>query len=125
MNWKFSGDRPVYQQIMESIRGSVLRGELSPGGKIPSVRDLAAQAQVNPNTMQRAMTELEREGLLVSGGTSGRTVTTNLEVLSDMKEKILEDLARECAEKFMVFGVTPSQAAQRLLALDQKKEEVK
>ena len=125
MNWKFSGDRPVYQQIMENIRGSVLRGELPPGGKIPSVRDLAAQAQVNPNTMQRAMTELEREVLLVSGGTSGRTVTTNLEVLSDMKEQILEDLARECAEKFMVFGVTPSQAAQRLLALDQKKEEVK
>ena len=125
MNWKFSGDRPVYQQIMENIRGSVLRGELPSGGKIPSVRDLAAQAQVNPNTMQRAMTELEREGLLVSGGTSGRTVTTNLEVLSEMKEKILEDLARECAEKFMVFGVTPSQAAQRLLALDQKKEEVK
>ncbi len=125
MNWKFSGDRPVYQQIMENIRGSVLRGEMPPGGKIPSVRDLAAQAQVNPNTMQRAMTELEREGLLVSGGTSGRTVTTNLEVLSDMKEQILEDLARECAEKFMVFGVTPSQAAQRLLALDQKKEEMK
>ena len=125
MNWKFSGDRPVYQQIMENIRGSVLRGELPPGGKIPSVRDLAAQAQVNPNTMQRAMTELEREGLLVSGGTSGRTVTTNLEVLSDMKEQILEDLARECAEKFMVFGVTPSQASQRLLALDQKKEEMK
>lgn len=125
MNWKFSGDRPVYQQIMENIRGSVLRGEMPPGGKIPSVRDLAAQAQINPNTMQRAMTELEREGLLVSGGTSGRTVTTNLEVLSDMKEQILEDLARECAEKFMVFGVTPSQAAQRLLALDQKKEEVK
>lgn len=124
MNWKFSGDRPVYQQIMENIRGSVLRGEMPPGGKIPSVRDLAAQAQVNPNTMQRAMTELEREGLLVSGGTSGRTVTTNLEVLSDMKEQILEDLARECAEKFMVFGVTPSQAAQRLLALDQKKEEM-
>ena len=122
MNWKFSGDRPVYQQIMENIRGSVLRGELPPGGKIPSVRDLA---QVNPNTMQRAMTELEREGLLVSGGTSGRTVTTNLEVLSDMKEQILEDLARECAEKFMVFGVTPSQAAQWLLALDQKKEEMK
>ena len=52
MNWKFSGDRPVYQQIMENIRGAILRGELSPGGKIPSVRDLAAEAQVNPNTME-------------------------------------------------------------------------
>ena len=72
MNWKFAGDRPVYQQIMAAIRGAILKGELPPGGKVPSVRDLAAQAQVNPNTMQRALTELEREGLLVSGGTSGR-----------------------------------------------------
>ena len=53
MNWKFSGDRPVYQQIMENIRGAVLRGELPPGGRVPSVRELAMQAQVNPNTMQR------------------------------------------------------------------------
>ena len=72
MNWKFAGDRPVYQQIMENIRGAVLRGELPPGGRVPSVRELAMQAQVNPNTMQRALTELEREGLLVGGGTSGR-----------------------------------------------------
>ena len=123
MNWKFSGDRPVYQQIMENIRGAIRRGELSPGGKIPSVRDLAAEAQVNPNTMQRAMTELEREGLLVSGGTSGRTVTENPEVLEKMRERILEELARECAEKFMVFGITPSQAAKLLMELDQKKED--
>ena len=124
MNWKFSGDRPVYQQIMESIRGAVLRGELLPGGKIPSVRDMAAAAQVNPNTMQRAMTELEREGLLISGGTSGRTVTENPEVLEKMRERILEELARECAEKFMVFGITPSQAAQLLLKLEKEKEDV-
>ena len=124
MNWKFSGDRPVYQQIMENIRGAGLRGELPPGGKIPSVRDLAAAAQVNPNTMQRAMTELEREGMLVSGGTSGRTVTENPEVVEKMRERILEELARECAEKFMVFGITPSQAAQLLLKLEKEKENV-
>ena len=123
MNWKFAGDRPVYQQIMALIRGAVLRGELPPGGKVPSVRDLASAAQVNPNTMQRAMTELEREGLLVSGGTSGRTVTENPEVLDEMKERILEELARECAEKFMVFGITPSQAAKLLMELDKKKED--
>ena len=73
MNWKFSGDRPVYQQIMENIRGAVLRGELPPGGKIPSVRDLAAEAQVNPNTMQRALAELERDGLVYSQRTTGRS----------------------------------------------------
>ena len=124
MNWKFSGDRPVYQQIMALIRGAILRGELPPGGKIPSVRDLAAQAQVNPNTMQRAMTELEREGLLVSGGTSGRTVTDDPQVLEQMRNRTLEELARECAEKFMVFGITPAQAAQLLRDLEKKKEEM-
>ena len=124
MNWKFSGDRPVYQQIMALIRGAILRGELPPGGKIPSVRDLAAEAQVNPNTMQRAMTELEREGLLVSGGTSGRTVTENPQVLEQLRDRTLEELARECAEKFMVFGITPTQAAELLLKLEKKKEEI-
>ena len=122
MNWKFSGDRPVYQQIMELMRGGIVKGDLPPGGKVPSVRELAAQAQVNPNTMQRAMTELEREGLLISGGTSGRTVTENPEVLEKMREEILRDLARECAEKFMVFGITPSQAAQLLLELEKEEK---
>ena len=124
MNWKFSGDRPVYQQIMALIRGAILRGELPPGGKIPSVRDLAAEAQVNPNTMQRAMTELEREGLLVSGGTSGRTVTENPQILEQLRDRTLEELARACAEKFMVFGITPTQAAELLLKLEKKKEEM-
>ncbi len=123
MNWKFTGDRPVYQQIMAAIRGAILTGELPPGKKVPSVRDLAAQAQVNPNTMQRALTELEREGLLISGGTSGRTVTQDQDVLQAMRRQTLEELAREWAEKFRVFGLTPRQAAQLLLELEDQKEE--
>ena len=122
MNWKFVGDRPVYQQIMALIRGGILTGELSPGQKIPSVRDLAAQAQVNPNTVQRALTELEREGLLVSGGTSGRRVTEEETVLEEMKEQSILELARECAEKFRVFGLSPSQAAQRLMLLEEQED---
>ena len=92
MNWKFSGDRPVYQQIMELMRGGIVKGELPPGGKIPSVRELAAQAQVNPNTMQRAMTELEREGLLVSGGTS---------IAAHIREHRMEAAARLLAQTDM------------------------
>lgn len=122
MDWKFSGDRPVYQQIMALIRGAILTGELSPGQKIPSVRDLAAQAQVNPNTVQRALTELEREGLLVGGGTTGRTVSQDQAVLEAMREQTLRELARECAEKFRVFGLTPVQGAQWLLSLEEKEE---
>lgn len=123
MNWKLTGDSPVYQQIMAAIRGAILKGELPPGGKIPSVRDLASEAQVNPNTMQRALTELEREGLLVSGGTSGRTITQDQEILSAMREETLQRLARDFAERCMVFGVTPTQAAKMLLSLDEQKEE--
>ena len=122
MNWKFSGDRPVYQQIMELMRGGIVKGELPPGGKIPSVRELAAQAQVNPNTVQRALTELEREALLVGGGTNGRTVTKDALVLQKMRQQALEDLARECAEKFMVFGVGPAQAAELLRGLEKEEE---
>ena len=123
MNWKFTGERPVYQQIMATIRGAILTGEWSPGQKIPSVRDLAAQPQVNPNTVQRALTELEREGLLVSGGTNGRTVTQEQSVLSAMRDEELQELARECLEKFRVFGLTPEQAANLLLSFAEKKEE--
>ena len=122
MNWKFVGDRPVYQQIMALIRGGILTGELSPGQKIPSVRDLAAQAQVNPNTVQRALTELEREGLLVSGGTSGRRGTEEETVLKEMKEQSILELARECAEKFRVFGLSPAQASQRLMLLEEQED---
>ena len=120
MNWKFSGDRPVYQQIISLIRGAILRGELPPGGKVPSVRDLAAEAQVNPNTMQRALTELEREGLLVGGGTMGRTVTQDQSILEKCRKEALQALARECAEKFLVFGIKPAEAAQLLLNLSEE-----
>ena len=123
MDWTFTADRPVYQQIMEAVCGSVLKGDLKPGQRVPSVRELAAAAKVNPNTMQRALTELEREGLLVGGGTSGRTVTTDEAILAAMRKDVLEEVARQCAAKFKVFGVTPAQAAQLLLALDEVKEE--
>ena len=65
MDWKFTGSKPVYQQIMEQFRAAVLSGEYPPGGRVPSVRERAAEARVNPNTVQRALTELEREGFQV------------------------------------------------------------
>lgn len=120
MNWKMAGDKPVYQQIMAALRGAILKGELIPGQKVPSVREVAAEAQVNPNTVQRAFSELEREGLLVGGGTSGRTVTTDETVLAAMRQETLEELARECMERFAVFGVTLAQAAQLLLDLEKE-----
>ena len=120
MNWKFTGDRPVYLQIMAAVQGAILTGQWQPGQKIPSVRDLASQAKVNPNTMQRALTELEREGLLVGAGTTGRTVTTRPEILEAAKYRALKELAMECAEKFALFGVGPAEAAALLLQLEKE-----
>lgn len=120
MNWKFTGDQPVYQQICALIRGAVLTGELAPGQRIPSVREIAAGAQVNPNTVQRALSELERTGLLVSGGTSGRTVTQDQGILKELREDTFKELARACAEKFRVYGLSPKQAAKLLTELEEE-----
>ena len=122
MDWIIENDRPIWLQLYEQLTLRIVTGVYSMGEKMPTVRELAAEAGVNPNTMQRALTELEREGLLVGGGTSGRTVTTNQEILSAMRDRILAELARECAEKFLTFGITPTQAAQLLLNLEGEQE---
>lgn len=123
MQWKFSGNRPVYIQIMELIRAAIMAGEYSPGDRIPPVRDLAAQAQVNPNTMQRALLELEREGLLVTQGTLGKFVTHNPQVLDQMRREAVDTVIRDCAAQFKAAGLTMEQAAQLLLALENKEEQ--
>ncbi len=75
MEWRFSSDAPIYAQLVAQIQNAIVSGTLPPGERLPSVRDLAAEAGVNPNTMQRAMAELEREGLVYSQRTAGRFVT--------------------------------------------------
>ena len=72
MNWQFSNDAPIYAQLIRQIRAGIVSGAFSPGERLPSVRDLAMEAGGNPNTMQRALTELERDGLVYSQPTSGR-----------------------------------------------------
>ena len=109
MNWKFAGDRPVYQQIMAAIRGAILKGELPPGGKVPSVRDLAAQAQVNPNTMQRALQELESRGLLQAQRTAGRTVTADDTALQSLRRRRAGTLAAEFLHQMQALGLTEAE----------------
>ena len=77
MDKKLKENMPIYVQIMNRVREAIAAGELKPGDKIASVRDLAADFEVNPNTMQRALTELEREGLLLSERTQGCLLYTS------------------------------------------------
>lgn len=66
MPWNLNSSRPIFLQLIEIIQMDIISGKYPPGGKLPSVRDLAAQAAVNPNTMQKALSELERSGLVFS-----------------------------------------------------------
>ncbi len=120
MEWKLTGAEPVYLQIMEHFRGAVLTGVFGPGDKIPSVRELAAAARVNPNTMQRALSELEREGLLLPHGTLGRFVTDDPAVLEKLRQQRTVRIVAQCRQLLAQVGLTLTQAA--ALAEEMKEE---
>ncbi len=90
MAWSFSSDKPVYLQISDRIIEYVLTGKYQPGEQIPSVRQLALEAAVNPNTVQHAFSDLEKDGLVVSKGTLGRYVTEDLTVIENCRKKQAE-----------------------------------
>ena len=75
MAWKFNNESPIYLQIVDAIKMQIAQGILKPGDQVPAVRELAVTAGVNPNTMQKALSELEREGVLYSQRTAGRSRT--------------------------------------------------
>ena len=91
MKWDFDNDRPIYQQIVEQLEKAVVSGDYKPGEKLPSVRELASAAGVNPNTMQRAMAELESRGLVVTQRTSGRSVTEDGAAIDEKRSGIAEE----------------------------------
>lgn len=90
MPWDFQTDRPIYLQIMEHFEAGILAGEYPAGSRLDSVRDLAAEAAVNPNTMQKALAELERKGLLYSNRTSGRYITDDDSVIRQLRKDLAE-----------------------------------
>ena len=90
MDWQFTEDRPIWQQITEQLTLRILKGEYPPGERLPGVRELAAQAGVNPNTMQRAMAELERDGLIYSQRTAGRFVTEDKVMIENAKRALAQ-----------------------------------
>ena len=97
MAWTLDSDRPIFLQIEERIQTDIVSGRYQPGDKLPSVRDLAAEASVNPNTMQKAFAELERTGLVYSRRTSGRFITEDCHMIEQLKTS----LATEKMEEFL------------------------
>ena len=104
MPWELDNDRPIYLQLMESIQRDIIAGVYQPGDKLPSVRNLAVEAAVNPNTMQKALSELERNGLVHSYRTSGRFITEDKTMLRKMKEQQASRQIKEFIEKMRQLG---------------------
>lgn len=91
MEFNFTNDRPIYIQLVEQLELYIMSGQFSPGEKLPSVRDLAIQAQVNPNTMQKALQELEDKKLIVTERTNGKFVTDDENFLRKQQVKLAQD----------------------------------
>lgn len=104
MPWDLSNDRPIYLQLMERIQQDIVSGVYSPGDRLPSVRELALEAAVNPNTMQKALSELERSGLVYSQRTSGRFITEDETMLKQLKSQLAEEHIRDFFEKMRQLG---------------------
>ena len=118
MEWHIAAGRPVYIQLIEQLELAIVTGEYPTGEKFPAVRDLAAQAQVNPNTMQRALAEMESRGLLVTQRTTGRTVTSDTALIAKTRQALAASLAQDFLAQAKALGLT----REEILALLQQEE---
>lgn len=118
MQWKIDGSAPIYSQLVEQIKLGIVSGEWIPGQRVPAVRELAVDAGVNPNTMQRALQELERQGLLFSQRTSGRFVTEDTEMIEDAKRTLANRHITAFIRQMQALGYT----RQEIVALLEESE---
>ena len=111
MAWIFGSSLPLYVQIADRIRSNIVCGVYAKQEKLPAVRELALEASVNPNTMQRAFTCLENEGLVITVGTMGRFVTDDDRVIQEAREKMAAMVVGDFAEKITRLGYSLAEAA--------------
>ncbi|NLC19318.1 MAG: GntR family transcriptional regulator [Clostridiales bacterium] len=107
--WELDSERPVYIQLIEKLKADIISGYYKAGDKLPSVRDLAAQALVNPNTMQKALSELERTGLIYTNRTAGRFITSDESIIRKLKEEAAALQVREFINSMKQLGYEPEQ----------------
>lgn len=110
MAWNLTSDRPVFIQIIEKLKLDIITGVYKPGDKLPSVRDLAGEAAVNPNTMQRAFSELERDGLVYTMRTSGRFITEDEKMIQGLKEQMAVNAIAEFLSNMERLGFNKEDA---------------
>ncbi len=111
MDWVFTDDRPIWQQLSQQLTRRILTGVYPPGSKLPPVRELAAQAGVNPNTMQRALAQLEQSGLAEANRTAGRLVTEDLQAIERARREQARQIIADYLRAMEELGYSFDQAA--------------
>ena len=109
--FSFQKETPIYLQLMDEIKGQIVRGTLAPGAKIDSIRELASFYAVNPNTVQRALFELEREGLISTKRASGKTVTEDTKMIQQLRERLAADRLENCLSSMKALGYSREETA--------------
>lgn len=104
MPWELKSDRPIYTQLIEQIELKILSGLYPLGSRLPSVRDMAQDAAVNPNTMQKALAKLEEDGLIITHRTSGRSITEDADMVKRLKNKLAQSQILDFLERMQLLG---------------------
>ena len=125
MSWELNNMQPIYLQVAERIGRRIISGEYPPGGKLPPVRELAVEAGVNPNTMQRAMTELEEEGLVYAQRTSGRFITEDTARIAEVRSEAAQRSVRKFLGEMSGLGLSGAEITQLVRKAVGEKEECK
>lgn len=114
MEYQFDNDKPIYLQMVELIKTEIISGRLKSGEKIPSVRELAVQAKVNPNTVQKALAELERCGLIYTERTNGKFVTENKSIVKAYRDGIINEKVESFLKDMIHIGVSEDEIREYL-----------
>lgn len=120
MEYIFDNDRPIYIQLVEKIKIEIVSGKLKPGERLPSVRELALIARVNPNTMQKALVELENDELIYTERTNGKFVTLNNKLIEKMKKELAKEKVNNYLNDMKNIGITYEESISYLQELGGK-----
>ena len=120
LDYIFDNERPIYIQLVEMLRKEIVSGKLKAGERLPSVRELALTARVNPNTMQKALLELENEGLVYTERTNGKFVTQDSKLIEKIKKELAKEKVNNYLNDMKNIGITYEESITYLQALGGK-----
>ena len=123
MSWEFQDHLPIYAQLMDTLKRRIITGRYLPGEKLPSVRELAAEAGINPNTVQRAFSELEREGLIYTQRATGKYVTENADEIISARQALAKTQVAEFLSNMQSLGYSVGDVIVLLQSFNESEEE--